>query len=259
MKRDDLPIRVALCGRHLDDLRGVLSGLPFEEVTEEPGLVISYGGDGSLLGAEREFPGVPKLPVRDGRTSRKCTQHSERQLLEAFLDGDLSERKLSKLEARADSGDTLYGLNDVLVNKSNIASGVRYRLWLDDDLYADHQIVGDGIVVSTPFGSTGYYRSITHSLFRIGIGIAFNNSTEPLDHLVVPGDTSIRVEIIRGPAVLLADNSPARIELRKGDSATINRAKHSAVIFGLEAFRCRSCFELRHRERPEGPGRPFVP
>ena len=36
-----------------------------------PDIIISNGGDGSLLGAERDFPGIPKLGLRDSRTSLK--------------------------------------------------------------------------------------------------------------------------------------------------------------------------------------------
>ncbi|MFW5803044.1 MAG: hypothetical protein ACOCWJ_03915 [Verrucomicrobiota bacterium] len=259
MNNADKPIRTALRGRHLDDLRKTLEHYGFEETNHNPELVISYGGDGSLLGAERDFPGVPKLPIRDGRTSEKCTEHGDAKLIEAFLNNKLSRRKMLKLEAQTDEHPPLSCLNDIVINKRNIASSVRYRLRLDNALYAQHLIVGDGLVASTPFGSTGYYRSITHSLFRSGIGIAFNNSTEPLDHLVVADNTQIHVEIVRGPAVLLSDNDPTRIRLRKGNTVVIRKAAQSAIIHGLETFRCRRCFDLRYRERAEGPAIPFTP
>ena len=51
--------RVKIVGRNLDDLRPLLKMFPVKLVETEPDLVISYGGDGSLLGAERDFPGVP--------------------------------------------------------------------------------------------------------------------------------------------------------------------------------------------------------
>lgn len=259
MTNAEKPIRTALRGRHLDDLRKALARFPFTETDRDPELVISYGGDGSLLGAERDFPGVPKLPIRDGRTSEKCADHGDTALLEAFLANRLSRREMLKLEAQTDEHPPLSCLNDIVINKRNIASSVRYRLRLDNILYAQHLIVGDGLVASTPFGSTGYYRSITHSLFRSGIGIAFNNSTEPLDHLVVANNTRIRVEIVRGPAVLLADNNPTRIRLRKGNTVIIRKAAQCAVIHGLETFRCRRCFDLRYRERAEGTAIPFTP
>lgn len=259
MSNGSQTMRAALRGRHLGDLRQILRNFPIEETDRDPDLVISYGGDGSLLGAERDFPGVPKLPIRDGRTSEKCAAHGDGHLIQAFLDGELSRREMLKLHAETQDNPPLLCLNDIVINKRNIASSVRYRLRLNNALYSQHLIVGDGLVASTPFGSTGYYRSITHSLFRSGLGVAFNNSTEPLDHLVVSEDTWIHVEIVRGPAVLLADNDPTRIRLRKGNTVSIRRARQCAVIHGLETFRCRRCFDLRYRERAEGPADTFSP
>ncbi|MFA6724146.1 MAG: hypothetical protein WCS95_05695, partial [Lentisphaeria bacterium] len=57
-------LRVLLYGRNLEDLRPLLQGFPLDIVQEDPELVITHGGDGSLLGAERLYPGIPKCPIR---------------------------------------------------------------------------------------------------------------------------------------------------------------------------------------------------
>jgi len=243
-------VRIAICGRNLDDLRRHLAAFPVEVDPANPELVISYGGDGSLLGAEREFPGVPKCPLRDSRSTPQCPQHREASVLGQLFEGRLARSVMGKLQAIRD-GRRLVALNDISINRFSVASAVRYRLWLDDELYAT-QVVGDGLVVATPFGSTGYYRSITHSLFRIGIGLAFNNSTEPINHLVIGDRSRIRVQIVRGPALLAADNDPAHLRLEKGDTVEIARDESNAVLVGLDVFRCRACFALRQgRENPE--------
>ncbi len=168
--------RVALRGRNLADIRRFMAGFPVEIVECEPELVVCYGGDGTLLGAEREFPGVPKLPLRDGRGNPQCPRHTEKKLLADFFSGRLPRLEVIKLEALTDRGGNLHALNDIVISKEIISSAVRYRLWLDGRSYG-HQIVGDGLVIATPFGSTGYYRSITHGFFRLGVGLAFNNTT----------------------------------------------------------------------------------
>ncbi|MBT3380982.1 MAG: hypothetical protein HN742_42615 [Lentisphaerae bacterium] len=237
-------MRVALCGRNLGDLRELLAPLPVTCVDVDPELVISYGGDGALLGAERDYPGVPKCPLRDSRANPKCAAHSEESVLRQLVDGGLSEERIARLVGETQDGKSIVGINDVLINKHTISSAVRYRLWLDGELYMN-QIVGDGLVIATPFGSTGYYRSITHSLFRVGIGLAFNNSTEPLDHLVIDRGSVVTVEIIRGPAVMLADNDPVRIPLVEGDHVTVRKSEQSTRVLGLDVFRCPDCLRLR--------------
>ena len=239
-----MALRAAICGRNLADLRRYLERASIDVVTSSPDVAISYGGDGALLGAERDWPGVPKCPLRDSRANPKCPAHGEESVLRQLADGELAETRLMKIEADAGEGNRVVGLNDVLVSKAQISSAVRYRIWLDGAPYAG-QIVGDGLVVATPFGSTGYYRSITHSMFRLGMGLAFNNSTEPTDHLVVEEDTAIRVRVIRGPAVLLADNAPAAARLGRGDTVLVRKSEGCATVLGLEAFRCPVCHALR--------------
>ena len=240
-------MRVAIVGRNLNDLRGILKQFPFDVVTDNPDVVISYGGDGALLGAERDFPGIPKCPVRDSTSNTKCSKHAEERILQMLADGDLSESRLVKLEGSTPDGPVVAGINDVVVSKQIISSAVRYRLWLNGELYIN-QIVGDGLIVATPFGSSGYYRSITHSTFWVGIGLAFNNSTEPLDHLVVATDTVIKIEIIRGPAVLLADNNPLRVPLSHRDVVTVKSTEHETIVLGLDLFRCQDCYLRRQQE-----------
>ncbi|MFA5203729.1 MAG: hypothetical protein WC708_04920 [Lentisphaeria bacterium] len=243
-------IRAILCGRHLPDLRRILAGFPIREVTERPDLVISYGGDGALLGAERTYPGVPKLPLRDQRSNPACPAHGEAWVLDGLVAGRLKEARLLKLEAEIAGrrAAPLTAVNDIVVHNRVIPSAVRYRVWLDDELYAN-QAVGDGLVAATPFGSSGYYRSITHSIFRTGIGLAFNNSTEPTHHLVIPDTVAVRVQILRGPAVLLADNAPVRLQLAAGAEVRIRRSPHAATVFGLDIFRCPICA----RQRQDNP------
>ena len=63
-------MRVLVTGRYVDDVKTPLSELAGVELVEDsPDLVLTHGGDGALLGAERDFPGVPKLPLRDARTA----------------------------------------------------------------------------------------------------------------------------------------------------------------------------------------------
>jgi NAD+ kinase len=95
------------------------------------------------------------------------------------------------------------------------------------------EIIGDGVVISTPYGSTGYYRAITDSFFEIGIGVAFNNSTEQSDHMVLREESKIIVKIIRGKAVAYGDNNPEEIVLDDGDEILIKKYKNPAKIIKL--------------------------
>ncbi|GJM43886.1 MAG: hypothetical protein DHS20C21_07280 [Gemmatimonadota bacterium] len=226
--------RVLVLGEDLDDVLGLIRETDLILVQDAPDVVLTYGGDGLLLGSERRWPGVPKLPLRHSRHGKKCQGHEVRDALRRLVGGDLVVTRHDKVEAEA-RGRTVIGLNDVLVHNSSPTSSVRYRVWINDVEFGDedNEIVGDGVVVATPFGSTAYYRSITRSTFGSGLGLAFNNSTEAVDHLVLPADAVIRVQITRGPALLAADNDAAIIPLGNGDEATIRMAATQAVLLNL--------------------------
>ncbi|OGN33119.1 MAG: hypothetical protein A3I39_02235 [Candidatus Yanofskybacteria bacterium RIFCSPLOWO2_02_FULL_47_9b] len=100
---------------------------------------------------------------------------------------------------------------------------MRYRLWTNGKQIGNI-IIGDGIVVATPFGSTAYYRSITDSFFEIGIGLAFNNSIEQSDHVVLDDQAIIKLEVTRGPALVYADNQKEYLELKEGQEVTIRQS-----------------------------------
>lgn len=225
------PQRVLVLGRDIDPVTEVVAASGLTVVERDPDVVLTWGGDGVLLGSEREWPGVPKLPLRNSRHGKRCTPHEIQEALARLLAGDLPVSRWTKVEGET-GGMTLVGLNDVLVHNSRPTSSVRYRVWIDGKEFGD-EIVGDGVVLASAFGSTAYYRSITGSTFHLGLGLAFNNSTEPVDHLVLPAETRITVRITRGPALLAADNDPRLVEMNEGDEVELRRHPHHATVLGL--------------------------
>ena len=210
-------------------------------------IILCHGGDGTLLGAERDFPGVPKLAIRPDSECRKCPLHKTSAMLDALARDALVRTRLIKLQVELEGGDTALGMNDIILHNADPLSAVRYRVWINDELYSE-EIVGDGLVAATPFGSSAYYRSITHSVIRSGIGLAFNNSTEPIDHIVLSEEEVVRVLITRGPAVLGADNDPHRRRLSEGSKMTIRKADCCAEMLAADTLLCNHCARLDGRK-----------
>ncbi len=229
--------RVMILGDEIEGIPPLVEESGLEVVTENPDLIMTYGGDGLLLGSEREWPGIPKLPLRNSRHGKMCEPHEVQVAIERLLTRDLIRTEHIKVRAEA-RNRTLIGLNDVMIHNCRPTSSVRCRIWIDGRELRD-EIVGDGIVVATPFGSSAYYRSITRGIFHAGLGLAFNNSTEPLDHMVLREDARVRVRITRGPAVVTADNNPEEIGLERGDEVWIRRDESTAIILGLTGKRKR--------------------
>lgn len=236
-------------GRYLEDINPLLEKAGFSFSEKTPDLIITHGGDGALLGAERKYPGIPKFPMRDRRTASLCPLHSYEQQIAMLKSKTLEKSELIKI-AGFFEGKSLKGINDVFIHNRDHVSALRCKVWIDGELYAD-DIVGDGVGVATIHGSTAYYRSITHSVFKVGIGLAFSNSTEATNHLVLPEDSEIKIQVTRGPALLVADNSPEFFELGEKDEVTVRKIDEKAEILGLDIFMCPACRLLRHpKSRP---------
>ena len=237
-------MKVRLVGKNLDDIVPYLREYGLTVTEGDAPLIVCHGGDGTLLQAEREFPGVPKLPIRDEGTAPRCPAHGYAAELEAFTQGKMKKVLLPKIAGRC-GGRQLTAVNDIFVHNGDITSALRYRVRIDGELYA-HEIVGDGVCFSSVHGSTAYYRSITHSIFRVGLGLAFSNSTEEVSHLVLSEKSHIEIEIVRGPGVLTADNAPERLPLKTGDVVEMFQVDEAAEVIGLAEFMCPKCRALRH-------------
>jgi NAD kinase len=168
-------------------------------------LVICYGGDGTLLYGEQHIPGIPKMMLRSTMLCDDCREQAVIDMLTALSQKNYTLESHMKLEARSNN-QTHLGLYDIMIGHSRINVSVRLRFAINGVAHPE-EIVGDGLIISTPLGSTGYYQSITRSNFQSGIGIAFNNSVNTMSNLVVDEDAKIDVTITRGRAVVTSDNN----------------------------------------------------
>jgi NAD+ kinase len=147
------------------------------------------------------------------------------------------------------AGRRFLAINDVVMRNESPATAVRFAISTEgapppqDARHAPGEITGDGLVFATPFGSTGYYRSITRRVVESGFGLAFNNSTEPLEPLLLREQQTVEVRLLRGPAVLVHDNDARVIPLREGHRFTVRGSAEAAVVLGLDALRCQTCLK----------------
>ncbi|MFC1801775.1 hypothetical protein ACFLZB_04910, partial [Nanoarchaeota archaeon] len=200
-------MKIAIIGKsklNLDHIKKDIAEAGFEFTEKSPDWVISFGGDGTLLATERTFPNIPKLPLKDSLTCQKCHDCSFAHALDLLKNKKYQTEELIKLECSV--GDQkLICMNDIVVRNDVPTHALRFSVEVNDKKYKD--LIGDGIVVATPFGSTGYHESITRNSFEKGMGIAFNNLTKPLKHLVVDDNSIIKVKINRRTGFLVADNN----------------------------------------------------
>lgn len=233
-------MKVLIFDREKEAIQPLVLAAGFQVVENNPDFVISYGGDGTLLRAERVFPGTPKIVLRGSRIAKKAPRLPNEEILRRIAAGNYSVSDVWKLEAEtvedkkpASSRAKFIALNDIVIHNEDPRHAIRYRLWVNKREVGG-EIIGDGVVFATPFGSTGYYRSITDSFFELGIGVAFNNSTEQSDHMVIMEESEIKVLITRGPAVLYADNDSESAPLYDGNCVLVKKSRETAKVVNVE-------------------------
>lgn len=223
-------------GEHPESLDKEVENAGVEVVKENPELVITFGGDGTLLGAERDYPGIPKLPLRDSKFCHVCAPIANGEVIKLLVKGELNLKEFSKLEAVA-SDKRLTALNDVVLRNKLPNSALRFEVEVNNDgkIETFVDLTGDGVVVATVFGATGYYQSITKQVFESGFGLAFNNLHSLLQdapNKIILGDNfEVKVTIDRGPAILAADNNPEMVELNGNRTVIIKKSSSLARIY----------------------------
>ncbi len=235
-------MNVALFGIKTEKIRPDLAAHSSLSIVEEhPDTVICYGGDGTLLTAELRWPGVPKVPIRNSRRGNRMMSYPPAEIIARLAEGTLVPTEFLKLSCTVNdeaAHPAMAAMNEFNIQVDRPNSAIRYAFWIDDEPF-EHgvEIIGDGFVVSTPFGSTAYYRQITRGIFYAGLGIAFKYTSELTNHLVIPEGSVIRARVTRGPAVLGFDNSPSAVPLDTGDELTICKDPRPAVILTMEPMR----------------------
>lgn len=217
--------------RDASEVKNCLIEKGFELVENDPDFVVCYGGDGTVLFGERKFPGVPKLIIK---TSRACriydyTLNDLPDLLSRIKASDYQIHSEMKIETEA-KGENLVGLNEIQVHLKLPIYAVRFSLSVNGKKYDG--LIGDGVIVATPFGSTAYYRATGGKSFKEGIGVSFNNlHNSDVKSFVTHENTIVKLIITRGPAWLLADNNENFVDLEAGDAVTIKKSKSTANFF----------------------------
>ncbi len=195
-----------------------------------PDVVVTVGGDGTLIGAERDFPGVPKLPLRDSNFCFHCSTLSNEEILKRLSYGKMITKNYLKIQATI-GGKKFLSLNDFVIRNKIQTAALRFNITVNREPVYHEPLIGDGVVIASPFGSTGYFFSITRTPFTSGIGLAFNNIHNLEKRFeVAPEDATIEITITRGPGQFSSDNNPEIIELVEGDKIIITKSPKPAQL-----------------------------
>jgi NAD+ kinase len=141
---------------------GEISNISLDQLVSGSDLVISLGGDGTLLTAARAVAGlsIPLLGVNLGRLGFLADVSFDKfeSYIDAVMEGRYSVEERFLIEGRFFEGDKLLStniaLNDIILHSYDSSSMIEYEIYSGGDLI--HIQRSDGVIVTTPTGSTAY-------------------------------------------------------------------------------------------------------
>lgn len=134
------------------------AGLEIMESPDDAEAAVVVGGDGTILRAMDELlgTGLPILGVNAGHIGflADCELSSVNESIQCLLSGDYMIDLLSVLETTGPEGTNVRALNEICINRRTDSGILHIKVLVDRREIAD--LASDGILVSTPSGSTAY-------------------------------------------------------------------------------------------------------
>jgi NAD+ kinase len=221
------------CPGHRVVERGTLAG--------QCDLAIVVGGDGTLLNAARSLaePGVSVLGVNLGRLGFLVDVSPEEMTsqLDRILSGEYQQEERTLLHASMSRDNEILSestaLNDVIVHKRDIARMIELDTWIDGHFLNTTR--SDGLIVSTPTGSTAYALSGGGPVLRPKLNaialVPICPHTLSNRPIVIDDDAVIEIVLHEGTleATVSCDGQISQ-PLQSGDHVRVQRHAHTLCL-----------------------------
>ena len=210
-------------------------------------LLIVLGGDGTLLGVARDINGkydVPILGVNIGNlgflSSIEIQDFSE--ALKKIKNGQYIIQNRILLECtmlNQDDNDKGKALNDVVIARGTLSRMAKFEVFIDNKLY--YRFKGDGLIVSTPTGSTGYSFSAGGPFIYPDVDVIILTPicphTRGMQPIVLKSSSEIliKAENYNGEIYLTFDGQEAK-QINDNTSIIIKKAKQIAKILLFDNY-----------------------
>ncbi|SHH53843.1 NAD kinase [Massilia sp. CF038] len=223
-----------------------LAAMTVPEIGTSASAVVVMGGDGTMLGLARQLApyDVPLIGINQGRLGFMTDIPSERMIpvLGEILSGKTRAEKRTLLEGRVrrDGQVIASGLavNDVVVARGAGAGMAELKVTVDGNFMYNQR--SDGLIISTPTGSTAYALSAGGPLLHPSLGgialvpIAPHAlSNRPI---VVPDSSEIVVEIVSARDASVNFDMQTFASLAHGDQIVISRSPNHITFLHPEGW-----------------------
>lgn len=215
--------------------------LPQERVPEGQDLVVVVGGDGTFIAAARavEDLDIPLLGINMGRlgfltdTSRSTMLDTMTEVLAGTYRIEMRMRLSVQLVRAGKIPLSCRVLNDIVVHKGELARMMEFNVDIDDQFVFSSR--ADGLIVSTPTGSTAYALSaggpIIHPALNAILLVPICPHTLTNRPIVVPGNGKTKITLTKsGQERIMTLDGQTGFPLADGDQILVHRSRHPLRI-----------------------------
>jgi NAD+ kinase len=250
-------------GRQVDLARWVTCG--FNDIGAHADLAIVLGGDGTMLNAARRLARyrVPLVGVNQGRLGFMTDIARDDMLtcMDDLLDGRFAAENRMLLDAEVvrngrEMASNL-ALNDIVVDKGAIGRMIEFELFIDGEFIYNQR--SDGLIVSTPTGSTAYALSaggpILHPTLT-GIALVPLCPHALTNRPIIVSDTAnIELRLAQAGDARVHFDGQVTLDLEKNDYVRLRRSDYTICFLHPPGYSYFAMLrqKLHWSERPQGP------
>jgi len=217
---------------------GLSNGIEFKEMCDKSDFLVSLGGDGTLLSLVRKSYGFHKPVVGINAGTLGFLADVRISEVDAFLDNLLigeyridDRMMIDGYIQTANGREKFHAFNDVVITRPSISHMVKIDASVDGEWFNTYR--GDGLIISTPTGSTAYNLAaggpVMYPLTQAFImtPIAAHSLTQR--PMVLPSNFTIDFSSPKDTVIVMVDGQDD-YEMMAGDVLVINGAQIGAKL-----------------------------
>ncbi len=243
------------CDKIVNRITDETESIPCEDLVGNADIVISLGGDGTILATARTL-GTSEIPILGinlgslGFLTQVTLDNLENDL-NRVVSGSYQIEKRMVLSSRVITGDDMvlpYALNDVVIDKGSVSRVINLSLYADDEYISSY--TADGMVIATPTGSTAYSLATGGPILKPNMNALIVSPISPFSltsrPIVFPAETilEVRIRSEHGSALLTIDGQVATKFSSQG-TIQVSKAAHCVRFI---RFSENSFFDILRRK-----------
>ncbi|QKQ24556.1 NAD(+) kinase [Candidatus Ruthia endofausta] len=219
--------------------QGVSMVFDDKSIAQQADLIIVLGGDGSLLSTARSFVdnNIPILGINLGRLGflADVPLTDMLDIVSEVLNGKYTKEKrclLScQIERNNEALDNFLALNDVVIHRKEHLKMVEFDVYIDDKFVNNQR--ADGLIITTPTGSTAYALSSGGPIMHPGVNVIGLVSICPhtMSHrpLLVSGDSEVVIQVKDSDnGAIVSFDGQTSVAIKAGQDIRVRQ--HSSLI-----------------------------